>query len=163
ESLGWIDVPQIRVNGTYELGSYDLNDGGIKALRIATGDEKNFYNLEYRSTDPGVLIHFIRDAEPDPWYADVQMPYLIDVTPATDPVLVNESIRDPFLLPGMSFSDPWTGFTISGIGKTLNGFQIQVAGLPDCSLPTPPPGCDTTPPQVTITSPAEGTIVTDQL
>jgi chitodextrinase len=142
------DVQKVSADGTYTLAPVENETGSPHALRIARGDG-TYFDLEYRQpygifdafspSSPAVNGVMIRKVGS----ASTAKTVLLDTTPQTP------SFDDAPLAAGQTFVDPTTGIMVKTLSVSSTGAQVDIrlrAG-------------DSTPPNVTISTPADGASV----
>jgi hypothetical protein len=145
EVLNWLssgtDYQVVQSSGTWTLSPLETSQAGLKALKVQRGIGNNAWLwLEYRqhlgnydsnlcaaTCQPylGALIHY-EDSTTGTYTQ------LLDFTPATD------SWDDPALLPGLTWSDPYTNLSIAIVSATANGLTVNVSyGATSCTHANP--------------------------
>lgn len=137
EQLGWLNVAEVSVSGSYNLEPYAAaNNGQPKALKVLKGIDptwgtKNWYYLSYRKA--------VGIDQALTWYDNIQQgvvvqtgdekrssnaSYLIDTTPNS--AAANVDWWDPALTAGNSYTDSNAGVTISTDWVDSNGAQVSI-------------------------------------
>jgi hypothetical protein len=148
ELLGWLNagnsppLTYVQGSGTYMIDPYETVGTNSKALKIQNGSHSEKYYVEFRrgtgydsnlssnsNVMNGVVIH-----SGDP--SDSNSSYLLDMTPLTS------SWSDPALDVGNTFTDPYTGVSISLLSMTNAAATVNVT--------TGPTACVRADPTVTI-------------
>ncbi len=141
QQLGWLEygsspaITEVSTSGTYMLTPYELDDGGVKAIKIPMGTDPisgqpKWYYLEYRQAlgsdsflagNTNVLNGVVVRSGVD---ADRRTSNLLDMTPASS---TNDYYDwgDHALLSGMNYVDMNAGVTIST--DWTNGQQASVS------------------------------------
>lgn len=154
QQLGWLGygsspaIAEVNAGGSYTITPYELNDGGVKALKIpmgsdaATGQPKWYY-LEYRQAlgsdsflagNTNVLNGVVVRTGVD---ADRRTSNLLDMTPASNSNSYYDW-SDHALSAGKSYVDTNAGVTITT--DWTNGNQASVSvelGAQACQHATP--------------------------
>jgi hypothetical protein len=141
-SLSWLPSSQrlnVTSGGTYVLGAAEDITAAVRAIRVARGDGTYLY-LEIRkptglyfdnfsTSDPavkGVSIRLSND-----WTSIIQSK-LLDATPGTS------SYSDASLLPGATFTDPFSGVSITTVSVGSGGATVQIDWAADGVAPSKP-------------------------
>jgi hypothetical protein len=154
DRLGWLTAgstfQNVTTSGTYSIQPYEVQGLGIRALKIQRGSANPGYYLwlEYRqpigSYDPtlayayqpngnvfsGALIHY---ESPVTANIDAWGTYLLDFT-------IPDMYGDfPALLPGQTWTDPYSDLSLSVVSATTGGLTVTVNynGAASCTSSAP--------------------------
>ncbi len=154
DQLGWLTAgttfQNVTTSGTFTIQPYELQTLGVRALKIQRGTANPGYYLwvEYRQPlgnydttltyayEPngnvfsGALIHY---ESPVTANIDVLGTYLLDFT-------IPDTYGDfPALLPGQSWTDPYSDLSLSVVSATPTGLTVNVnySGSVPCTNANP--------------------------
>lgn len=164
--LGWLGygsspaITEVSTSGSYTLTPYEINDGGVKALKIPMGVDSvsglpKWYYLEYRQAlgsdsflagNTNVLNGVVIRTGVD---GDRRTSYLLDMTPASNSTSYYDW-SDHALASGKSYVDTAAGVTITT--DWTNGSQASV------TVELGPQTCQHAKPTIALT-PAQSTAV----
>jgi M6 family metalloprotease-like protein len=156
DRLGWLTagstLQNVTTSGTYSIQPYELQTGGTRALKIQRGTNNpgSYLWVEYRQPignyDPtlayaylpngnvfsGALIHY---ESPVTANIDAWGTYLLDFT-------IPDTYGDfPALLPGQTWTDPYSDLQLTVASATASGLTVRVgysgSGATTCTSTAP--------------------------
>jgi M6 family metalloprotease-like protein len=146
--IGWLDPGNVRTitsSDTVTIAPYELPSSSVQALRVKRGTDSSYLWLESRTSQgqydcqpgsfavcPGALGHYEYPNTVDPpgsFFSCPQCTTMIDFTP------VDLNLQNAPLPPGNSWSDPYTGLSLT-VSNVAGGLSVAAAFNPPlCNRP----------------------------